>query len=172
MGWAWANSGKHFMSRCLLVTKKTPLTLPAEELQTQTKNAPDRKSLFCQGRIKIFIDRVIRGATLVHGLSLFPGRALCRVPSYPRQLTYALTSWNTPWQLVQCSCPGLTTPSAVHLTTCFLPDSQQHGLSGKASSPLSPLQRFSVVLWYTTFFGPCQRGNVRFVILIPTRGIG
>ena len=116
--------------------------------------------------------RFYRGATLVHGLSLFPGRALCRVPSYPRQLTYALTSWNTPWQPIQCSCPGLTTPSAVHLTTCFLPDSQQHGLSGKASSPLSPLQRFFVVFWYTTFFNPCQRGNVRFVILIPTRDIG
>ena len=102
---------------------------------------------------------MIRGATLVHGLSLFPGRALCRVPSYPRQLTYALTSWNTPWQLVQCSYFGLTTPSAVHLTTCFLPDSQQHGLSGKASSPLSPLQRFSCCVLVYHVFWPLSTGQ-------------
>ena len=98
---------------------------------------------------------MIRGATLVHGLSLFPGRALCRVPSYPRQLTYALTSWNTPWQLIQCSCPGLTTPSAVHLTTCFSPDSQQHGISVQASSPLSPPQRFNLFKYSVVYF-VCQ----------------
>ena len=38
----------------------------------------------------------------------------------------------------------LTAPSAVHLTTCFLPDSQHHRFSVKASLPLSPLQRFEV----------------------------
>ena len=31
----------------------------------------------------------------------------------------------------------LTAPSAVHLTSCFLPDSQHHRLSVKASLPLS-----------------------------------
>ena len=41
---------------------------------------------FCQGRIKS-----IRGATLIHG----KGRALSRIPTYPRQLTYALTLQNT-----------------------------------------------------------------------------
>ena len=39
----------------------------------------------------------------------------------------------------------LTAPSAVHLTTCFLPDSQHHRFSVKASLPLSPLQRFEVL---------------------------
>ena len=39
----------------------------------------------------------------------------------------------------------LTAPSAVHLTTCFLPDSQQHRFSVKALLPLSPLQQFEVL---------------------------
>lgn len=39
----------------------------------------------------------------------------------------------------------LTAPSAVHLTTCFLPDSQHRRLSVKASLPLSPLQRFGLL---------------------------
>ena len=34
---------------------------------------------------------MIRGATLIHGLT----RALVGIPSYPRQLTYALTLQNT-----------------------------------------------------------------------------
>ena len=42
--------------------------------------------------------------------------------------------------------PHLTAPSAVHLTTCFLPHSQQRGLSVKASLPLSPLQRVIILL--------------------------
>ena len=65
-------------------------------------------------------------------------RALSRVPTYPRQLTYAHTSQNT-WP------KSLTAPSAVHLTTCFLPDSQHRRLSVKASLPLSPLQRFGLL---------------------------
>ena len=36
----------------------------------------------------------------------------------------------------------LTTPSAVHLMTCFSPASQHRRLSGEASSSLSPLHRF------------------------------
>ena len=34
---------------------------------------------------------LIRGATLIHGMT----RALGGIPTYPRQLTYALTSRNT-----------------------------------------------------------------------------
>ena len=40
----------------------------------------------------------------------------------------------------------LTAPSAVHLTTCFTPDSQHHRLSVMALLPLSPLQRFNSLL--------------------------
>ncbi len=35
---------------------------------------------------------LIRGATLIHGMN----RALVRIQSYPRQLTYASTLQNTP----------------------------------------------------------------------------
>ena len=35
-------------------------------------------------------------------------------------------------------------PSVVHLTSCFLPDSQHRGFSVKASLPLSPPQRFTI----------------------------
>ncbi len=52
----------------------------------------------------------------------------------------------------------LTAPSAAHLTTCFLPDSQHHRLSVKASSPLSPLQRFTMLnfLYYIINVCTCQ----------------
>ena len=43
--------------------------------------------------------------------------------------------------------PHLTAPSAVHLTTCFLPDFQHRRLSVKASLPLSPLQRFIITIY-------------------------
>ena len=45
-------------------------------------------------------------------------------------------------KFVQAQITLLTVPSAVHLTTCFSPDSQHHRLSVKASLPLSPLQQF------------------------------
>ena len=35
-------------------------------------------------------------------------------------------------------------PSVVHLTSCFLPDSQHRGFSVKALLPLSPPQRFTI----------------------------
>ena len=76
-----------------------------------------------------------RGATLIHGIT----RALSRIPTYPRQLTYAHTLQNTLENI------HLTAPSAVHLTTCFSPGSQLPRLSVKASLPLSPLQRFDVL---------------------------
>lgn len=91
---------------------------------------------FCQGRAYPYA----RGATLLHGP--FTGRALSGVPTYPRQLTYAHTSQNT-----QPELRPLTAPSAVHLTTCFLPDSQHLRLSVKASLPLSPLQRFGIFIF-------------------------
>ena len=56
----------------------------------------------------------IRGATL-NSRNL---RALSRIQTYPRQLTYAHTLQNTLENI------HLTAPSAVHLTTCFRPDSQ------------------------------------------------
>ena len=46
-------------------------------------------------------------------------------------------------------------PSAVHLIACFLPDSQHRRLSVKASLPLSPPQRFSLIKYSTVFFA-CQ----------------
>ncbi|MBR2593019.1 MAG: hypothetical protein IKD83_00130, partial [Firmicutes bacterium] len=45
----------------------------------------------------------------------------------------------------KCTFFPLTAPSAVHLAACFLPDSQHRRLSVKASLPLSPHQRFSVL---------------------------
>ena len=62
-------------------------------------------------------------------------RALSGILTYPRQLTHAHALQNT-------QVSPLTAPSAVHLTNCFTPDSQQRRLSVLAYSPLSPLQRF------------------------------
>ena len=46
----------------------------------------------------------------------------------------------------------LTAPSAVHLTTCFSPESQHLRLSVKASLPLSPHHRFfSVAIQFMVF---------------------
>lgn len=87
-----------------------------------------------------------RGATLIHGIT----RALSRIPTYPRQLTYAHTLQNTLGKRSH-----LTAPSAVHLTTCFLPDSQHLRLSVKALLPLSPLQRFTML----NCFGFYHKGN-------------
>ena len=90
-----------------------------------------------------------RGATLIHGIT----RALSRIPTYPRQLTYAHTLQNTLENI------HLTAPSAVHLPTCFSSGSQLPGLSVRASLPLSPLQRFNILLnfsQYTTRLYKCQ----------------
>lgn len=61
----------------------------------------------------------------------------------PGNLRLPATSQNT--LNIACRFVHLTAPSAVHLTTCFSPDSQHHRLSVKALLPLSPLQRFSVL---------------------------
>ena len=79
--------------------------------------------------------------------------ALSRIPTYPRQLTYAHTLQNTLENI------HLTAPSAVHLPTCFSSGSQLPGLSVKASLTLSPLQRFNILLnfsQYTTRLYKCQ----------------
>lgn len=66
---------------------------------------------------------IIRGATLLHD------NALLWVPSYPRQLTHVLRC-RILWASKRNA--HLTAPSAVHLMTCFSPDSQQRGLSVEA----------------------------------------
>ena len=45
---------------------------------------------------------LIRGATLIHG----PCRALCGIPLYPRQLTYAHTLQNTRQYAFDCTLRG------------------------------------------------------------------
>ena len=83
---------------------------------------------FCQGRIYL-----IRGATLIHGKSVLSA-GYHHIPGMSR----------LPHVAEYSGIPRLTAPSAVHLTMCFLPDSQLRRLSVKASLPLSPLQRFRV----------------------------
>ena len=93
---------------------------------------------------------LIRGATLIYGMT----RTLSRIPTYPRQITSAC---NVAEYFVKSS--HLTAPSAVHLTTCFSPDSQHRRLSVEASLPLSPLQRFTVLnlVYDTTLYSTCQQ---------------
>jgi len=116
-------------------------------LFVKKENALD-SSVVCQGRMKI------RGATLIHGRS----RALCGIPAYPRQLTYAPTLQNT-----LCRA-HLTAPSAAHLTTCFLPDSQRRRLSVRALLPLLPLHRFKE-LNYSIFRIISRRSGVVNVMI-------
>ncbi len=54
----------------------------ADQGKTKTSR---QKFAFCQGRI--LQNCLIRGATLVHSVKL----CACRIPTYPRQLTYANT---------------------------------------------------------------------------------
>ena len=101
----------------------------AENAPGGSKKRPRQKEhSSCQGRIAIVYQH-IRGATLIHGQS----RALGGIPAYPRQLTYAFTSQDTPE-----SCPVPRTmlrfavPSAAHLTICFSPGSHHPGVSVEA----------------------------------------
>ena len=116
----------------------------------EKKNAPTEYT-FCQGRIKLSAV-----PPWIHGKY----RALSRIPTYPRQLTHAHALQNT------LCFSHLTAPSAVHLTTCFLPDSQHRRLSVKALLPLSPLHRFSVLNYQynTTDFFCCQQFLKKFLI--------
>ena len=113
--------------------------------QRRRKNALDRNTCFCQGRIKT----LSAVPPCIHRIPC----ALSRIPTYPRQLTYAHTLQNTLENI------HLTAPSAVHLPTCFSSGSQLPGLSVKASLTLSPLQRFNILLnfsQYTTRLYKCQ----------------
>ena len=84
----------------------------------------------CQGRI---IQLIIRGATLIHRNDPM------RLAGYRHILGIYTLAYSVAEYFGKTH---LTAPSAVHLTTCFLPDSQHRRLSVKASLPLSPLQRF------------------------------
>ena len=98
-----------------------------------------------------FLPRTNRNYPRCHLASRL-SRALCGIPTYPRPLTQALR------RRILRGTPLLTAPSAVHLTICFTPDSQQRGLSVVASSPLSPLQQFSLLnyRYYKSSRGICQ----------------
>jgi len=58
-------------------------------LLMKSRKARLRQNLVLSGTSSKF--KITRGATLIHGLT----RALGGIPSYSRQLTYALTSQNT-----------------------------------------------------------------------------
>mgnify|MGYP007011380859 CR=1 FL=1 len=66
------------------------------------------ESHFCQGRALKFT----RDATLIHGTT----RALCGIPAYSRQLTYA--SRHRILSLL-CNLQPFTVPSAAHLADCI-----------------------------------------------------
>ena len=118
-----------------LLNKKTPLTFC--QRRNRNKKRPQQKPTFCQGRIT----NAIRGATLFHGKTV-PLAGYQHIPGvYTLACSVAEYSGKS----------HLTAPSAAHLTTCFLPDSQHHRLSVKASLPLFPLQRFIVLNYYTFY---------------------
>ncbi len=114
------------------------------------KNAPDRKILPVKDEQLLI---TVRHYPRCH-LDSRHDPCSCRIPTYPRHLYACLQR-----RRILCEDDShLTAPSAVHLTTCFSPDSQLHRLSVKASLPLSPLQRFDVLnfLYYITILCPCQ----------------
>ena len=125
----------------------------------QTKKRPRQISTeICQGRV-IYISR---GATLFCGSKKSPHPY--GIPTYSRQLTYALTSQNT-----QKSIP-FPAPSAVHLIMWVRSGSQLPGLSVRPSSPLSPLHRFKVILDSINFLHIsksdtyCQEKLIHFIV--------
>ena len=86
------------------------------------------------------------------------------IPTYSRQLTYALTSQNT-----RKSIP-FPAPSAVHLIMWVRSGSQLPGLSVRPSSPLSPLHRFKAILDSIDFLhvskslAQCQENLIHFIV--------
>lgn len=98
------------------------------------KKVLSKENVLCQGRINL-LSAV--PPCFIAGEAVYKPRAmpLCRIPTYPRELTHPNALQNTP----DSPFPA---PSAVHLILCFLPASQHRRLSVKASRPLSPLQRF------------------------------
>ena len=87
------------------------------------------------------------------------------IPTYSRQLTYALTSQNT-WKSIP-----FPAPSAVHLIMWVRSGSQLPGLSVRPSSSLSPLHRFKVILDSINFLylsksvAHCQEKLIHFIVL-------
>ncbi len=92
----------------------------------------------------------IRGATLIHG----PGRALCRIPSYPSQLTYA--SRHGILGEAPLLIHALSGPFDVLPGTGF----QLIPLSVTAHTPLSPRQRF---IWFIQFLCLTIKGGEELV---------
>ena len=86
---------------------------------------------------------LIRGATLIHRNDPMRLAGYQHIPGI-YTLAYSVAEYFGKTQL--------TAPSAVHLTTCFLPDSQHHRLSVKALLPLSPLQRFDLLNLHITLY--------------------
>ena len=111
------NSGKNFI-------KQIPFKLSV--LKT-------KKSLTENMILLSRTNKLIRGATLIHGKI----HALL-------QDTIISLMFNAHHNVTEYSgyTIPLTMPSAVHLPTCFSPNSQQRGFSVEASSVLSPPQRF------------------------------
>ena len=71
----------------------------SQELFNIKQKRPWQRYTLCQGRIST----IIRGATLIHSMTC----ALSGIPSYPRQLTCALTSQNTLWKATfDCALSG------------------------------------------------------------------
>ncbi len=109
----------------------------------QIQKKPLTETRICQGRI----NRLSAVPPCIHGQTMH----LIRILTYPGQLTYVFTLQNTLYIAAlhrmiaaYAMIVHLTAPSAVHLTTCFLPGSQHPRLSVKASLPLSPHQRFPI----------------------------
>ncbi len=113
------------------------------------KKALDSNLFLCQGRTAYFLSNV-RHDPRCHLAFMGETHALSGIPAYPRQLTYAYTLQNTLWK------SHFTAPSAVHLTICFLPDSQHRRLSVKASLPLSPPQRFAILNYFIIYHTVCS----------------
>lgn len=128
---------------------------------------------------------LIRGTTLIHGILR---RALLQdtiislmfnahhyVAEYSAEAiskpAVSLTS-NCPPELtppeLSLTHPRLTAPSAVHLLTCFSPDSHHRRLSVEASSALSPLHRFSLCLFYHGKISLSIWGEIFFSFNKPT----
>jgi len=88
--------------------EKTPLSFYLSQRSLIKQKRPWQRYTLCQGRIKT----LIRGATLIHRNAPMH---LAEYQHIPGKWRLPTTSQNTLWN------SHLTAPSAVHLTTCFLP---------------------------------------------------
>ena len=117
--------------------EKTPLNVYLAQRSLIEQKRPWQRFTLCQGRIKHL-------SAVPPWFTVWPVR-LAGYQHIPGKWRLPATSQNTLWE------SHLTAPSAVHLTTCFLPDSQHRRLSVKASLPLSPLQRFILLNFFTLY---------------------